>query len=196
MALFIATHFAGFAATEALKSSFSIYEAGAYCGAKAGIDPAKVAMVSHLNSTDQLTYPDFVPGAFESAFKKTKVWLGNMPKPTSLLKGAVSSRGGGSGILTVTAVSNLKDKNVPTLSAYPNPTRGVTTLSLSQVGDDNYKIRISNTIGKIVRTIDLKDLNESSEVTLDLSHLPSGVYFYSLLVNEKMIETKRLVLQH
>lgn len=94
------------------------------------------------------------------------------------------------------AANSVKEKAGPIVSAYPNPTRGLTRLSLTHAGgSDAYKIRLSNTIGKVVRTIEISEFAGGSDITLDLSHLPSGVYFYSLLVNEKMTETKRLVLQ-
>ena len=85
-------------------------------------------------------------------------------------------------------------KQVPSINAYPNPSRGITRLALSLPGDNSYKIRISNTIGRVIRVHELGPA-EKMEVELDLSSYPSGVYFYSLLVNDKTVETKRLVLQ-
>src|SRR5688572_22288812 len=54
--------------------------------------------------------------------------------------------------------SSVKDnRQTPTLSVFPNPSRGMVKISLSQAGDEVYKIRISNTIGKVVRTIEPAD---------------------------------------
>ncbi|WP_223808986.1 T9SS type A sorting domain-containing protein [Rufibacter hautae] len=86
-------------------------------------------------------------------------------------------------------------KLIPSLSAYPNPSRGMTRISLSSLGDDNYKIRISNAIGKVYKEIPVTKPANSETIMVDLSPLPAGIYFYSLLVNEKMVETKRLILQ-
>ncbi|WP_114778397.1 T9SS type A sorting domain-containing protein [Botryobacter ruber] len=85
-------------------------------------------------------------------------------------------------------------KMLPSVNAYPNPSRGKTRLSLSHFGYDNYKIRVSNTIGKVVQTVDLSG-TDVADVELDLSRQPAGVYFYSLIVNDKTVETKRLILQ-
>lgn len=85
-------------------------------------------------------------------------------------------------------------KPVPSINAYPNPSRGNIILALNLPGDNIYKIRISNTIGRVIRVHELGPA-EKMEVALDLSSYPSGVYFYSLLVNDKTVETKRLVLQ-
>ena len=86
-------------------------------------------------------------------------------------------------------------KQLPSINAYPNPSRGITTLSLNLPGgQENYKIRISNTIGKVLSVRELVPA-EKMEVELNMTGLPSGIYFYSLMVNDKTVETKRLVLQ-
>lgn len=86
-------------------------------------------------------------------------------------------------------------KQMPSINAYPNPSRGITRLSLNLPGGhENYKIRISNTIGKVLSVHELVPA-EKMEVELNMTSLPSGIYFYSLLVNDKTVETKRLVLQ-
>ena len=90
---------------------------------------------------------------------------------------------------------NGKAKLLPTLSAYPNPSKGRFTISLTQTAGDIYKIKISNTIGKVIQTITLGDNANAADISIDLSDRPAGVYFYSLLVNDKMVETKRLILQ-
>ncbi|WP_240773298.1 T9SS type A sorting domain-containing protein [Pontibacter sp. SGAir0037] len=88
-------------------------------------------------------------------------------------------------------------RQLPSISAYPNPSRGATRLSLTQVGGDNYKIKVSNTIGKVMRTFELPPVPDNTTVVLDMdmSVYPAGIYFYSLLINDKTVETKRLVLQ-
>ncbi len=84
---------------------------------------------------------------------------------------------------------------MPSLNAFPNPSKGITRISLAPLGDDVYKIKISNAIGKVYKVIPVRKETTTESVTVDLSPLPAGIYFYSLLVNEKMVETKRLILQ-
>ncbi|MFD3000189.1 T9SS type A sorting domain-containing protein [Pontibacter toksunensis] len=97
--------------------------------------------------------------------------------------------------ITLAAIAPGKEiKPVPSINAFPNPSRGLTTLALNLPGNNTYKIRISNTIGRVMRVQELGPA-EKMEVELDLSSYPSGIYFYSLLVNDKTVETKRLVLQ-
>ena len=86
-------------------------------------------------------------------------------------------------------------KPLPSISAYPNPARGYTKLALSQpFSNGNFKVKISNTIGRVIGTYDLPS-TEQKVLELDLKGLPAGVYFYSLLVDDKTVETKRLILQ-
>ncbi|WP_250427721.1 T9SS type A sorting domain-containing protein [Pontibacter ruber] len=97
--------------------------------------------------------------------------------------------------VTLASIAPGRDiKPVPSISAYPNPSRGITKLTLSQTSGDNYKIRISNTIGKVVEMRELHAA-ETNSLELDMRGYPAGVYFYSLLVNDKTVETKRLILQ-
>lgn len=114
---------------------------------------------------------------------------------------AVESRGAKSMFATVSFASlssvapSRVIKQMPSINAYPNPSRGITRLSLNLPGgQENYKIRISNTIGKVLSVHEVVPA-EKMEVELNMTSLPSGIYFYSLLVNDKTVETKRLVLQ-
>jgi hypothetical protein len=83
----------------------------------------------------------------------------------------------------------------PTLNAYPNPSKGKITLSLAQASDARYRISVSNTIGKEILAIKIPESAHNKDYMIDLSAYPAGVYFYSLLVNDKLVETKRLILQ-
>ena len=85
----------------------------------------------------------------------------------------------------------------PTFSLAPNPAHGIVTLSMSQfaVGTE-YRLRLSNIIGREVRTVALRPEAADRGMALNLADLPSGMYFYSLLQNDKVVSTKRLVLQN
>ncbi|PJJ54852.1 T9SS type A sorting domain-containing protein [Hymenobacter chitinivorans] len=84
----------------------------------------------------------------------------------------------------------------PTLNVYPNPSKGMVMVNLAQKAGETYKLRFSNIIGREVRQIALKPETATDGLAVNLSDLPAGVYFYSLLVNDKVVSTKRLVLQN
>jgi hypothetical protein len=81
----------------------------------------------------------------------------------------------------------------PSLNAFPNPSKGKFTIKLSEASDATYKITLSNTIGHVIKVIEVHPHYHS--YIIDLSDKPAGVYFYSLSVNDKLVETKRLILQ-
>jgi hypothetical protein len=84
---------------------------------------------------------------------------------------------------------------VPTLTVFPNPTRGQFTVQAVGLTGQGYKFRLSNVLGREVRLLSFRPEQASEALAVDLNGLPSGLYFYSLLVNDKIVSTKRLTLQ-
>ncbi|MCA8831539.1 T9SS type A sorting domain-containing protein [Hymenobacter pini] len=85
----------------------------------------------------------------------------------------------------------------PTLSVYPNPSRGLVTVSVSQLPAKNdLKLRLNNIIGREIRTVAIRPEAADGGMSINLSDLPAGMYFYSLVQNDKVLSTKRLVLQN
>ncbi len=82
----------------------------------------------------------------------------------------------------------------PTLSLFPNPARGQLTVQLSAQHGFDYKLRLSNVLGREVRLLPLPLTMAASGLPLDVSGLPAGLYFCSLLVNDKAVSTNRLTL--
>ena len=82
------------------------------------------------------------------------------------------------------------------LNLFPNPSKGLVTLQLTQKPGQDCKLRLNNVIGQEVRTFALKPELTEAGLALDLRDLPSGMYFYSLIVDGKTVTSKRLVLQN
>lgn len=102
------------------------------------------------------------------------------------------------GTLIVATVTATIDRNLAaaTLNLFPNPSRGQVTVQLNHKPGADYQLRLSNIIGQEVRTIALKPELTTAGLPVDLSDLHAGVYFYSLLVDGKVVATRRLVLQN
>ena len=109
---------------------------------------------------------------------------------------AMSAASMAGGAVAKPQVQTDRDKVAATLDAYPNPTRGEISITLTKASGEDYKIRVSNAIGRVVKTVDLNKATADTRVQVDLNEMPAGLYFYSLLANDKMIETKRFILQH
>lgn len=96
--------------------------------------------------------------------------------------------------LPVPAVRLAQDV-APTLSVYPNPSRGQLTVQITGLAGQEYRLRLANILGREVRSLALRPEQTSNGLAVDLSGLPAGLYFYSLLSNDKVLMTKRLTLQ-
>jgi plastocyanin len=83
-----------------------------------------------------------------------------------------------------------------TLSVYPNPSRGMVVVTVNQKVGPEYKLRLSNILGRDIRTFSLRPEATNAGLQLNLSDLPAGMYFYSLVLNDKVVSTKRFVLQN
>ncbi|HET9506149.1 MAG TPA: T9SS type A sorting domain-containing protein [Hymenobacter sp.] len=94
------------------------------------------------------------------------------------------------------AVARHPEQSIaPTLSVFPNPSQGQLTVQLTgQLGQD-YKLRLTNILGREVLLLGLHP-EQPAGLSVSLAGLPSGLYFYSLLVNDKVVSTKRLTLQN
>ena len=101
-------------------------------------------------------------------------------------------------VVTQRTTSATSDANlaIATLNVFPNPSHGQVTVQVTRKAGTDYKLRLSNIIGQDIRTIALKPELSTAGLPLDLSDLPTGVYFYSLLVDGRVTTTKRLVLQN
>lgn len=79
---------------------------------------------------------------------------------------------------------------------YPNPSKGVFNLELSQNNrftSDKYIVKISNILGQEVYNSKI-DANESSSIEIDLSKFNKGVYLLEVS-NSKSIITEKIILE-
>lgn len=76
-------------------------------------------------------------------------------------------------------------------SLYPNPTKGVSTLAISNQLDENSKVIITNQLGQVVQEIPSSALL-SNEITINLSSFQRGVYFVTVYTDD-LSTTKRIV---
>lgn len=110
-----------------------------------------------------------------------------------------SAHTGMNGSITVSSApqATLDAKTAGTmLSVYPNPSKGMVMVTVNQKIGSSYKLRLTNILGREIRSFMLQPEAASAGIPLNLSDLPAGMYFYSLVLNEKVVSTKRFVLQN
>ena len=78
---------------------------------------------------------------------------------------------------------------------YPNPFNPVTKISYELRVTSYASLKVFDVLGNEVKTfVNQKQNGGRYEVEFDGSNLPSGIYFYSLYSNGKMVYTKRMIL--
>ncbi len=78
---------------------------------------------------------------------------------------------------------------------YPNPYNSLTNIQYSINKKCYVQIKIFDLLGREINSLINNDNKSGNyEVLFDGTNLASGTYFYSLIVNEKIIETKRMVI--
>lgn len=78
---------------------------------------------------------------------------------------------------------------------YPNPANQTVNLDYQLTSSvKTAHVKIVNLLGAVVQE-SIIDLGRT-HLTMDISKLETGVYFYTLLVNEDVYKTKKLVVQH
>lgn len=78
---------------------------------------------------------------------------------------------------------------------YPNPFNSMTNIQWSMSKTGNVKVKIYNILGKEVAIlVDEKQKAGVYEVKFDGNNLSTGIYFYRLVIDGNIIDTKKLVL--
>ncbi|HTB31320.1 MAG TPA: ice-binding family protein, partial [Bacteroidia bacterium] len=86
-------------------------------------------------------------------------------------------------------ISSIEDTR-ETVTVYPNPFHNSTTVMINDLSQiNNCEFRMYDVLGNEVMHISL--INQTS--TLDMSKLSSGVYFYQLIDDNKLIQSGKLV---
>jgi hypothetical protein len=81
--------------------------------------------------------------------------------------------------------------NVDKFDIYPNPTHG--NINIRTTGDFfRFSVRIYNVIGQLVKEMEIH-LNGGKTFSIDLSSLPKGQYFLSMMVENEII-TKKIII--
>lgn len=96
------------------------------------------------------------------------------------------------GTLGVNNIASLKAATVS--NAYPNPAVSVANIEYKlPAGVSNAWIKINNLLGNTIQEIPLG--NAEGKVTIDVANLSNGVYFYSLLVNNSAVSTRKFIVK-
>lgn len=87
------------------------------------------------------------------------------------------------------------EPNKPDIYAFPNPSFDIVRFQLSDLNFGQYKLRILNILGTVVKEVDVFVDNKRKTITVDLGDLQRGTYLYRLQDSlGRTVKTKRVVL--
>ncbi len=79
-------------------------------------------------------------------------------------------------------------------NAYPNPAVSTTSIDYKlPAGVQSAQIKVVNLLGNTIQEISLN--NSEGKAIVDVSNLSNGIYFYTLLVNNSAVTTRKLVVK-
>jgi len=92
------------------------------------------------------------------------------------------------------SVDKYYTKNASISLPFPNPANNFVRFTYDiPIGANDARIVLKDITGNIIKNIILS--HEKGQVTIDLQSLASGIYFYSLVVNDRIGITRKLLIQ-
>lgn len=105
-------------------------------------------------------------------------------------------------ITSLVVVSNMVENGIPGVGSTgvlleqnrPNPTNGLTIVPFTLPSAGQVELFVVDAMGHRVQSLNIAGVEGDNRVTLDLSHLPSGIYYYGIRF-EGMRQMRKLILR-
>ncbi len=98
-----------------------------------------------------------------------------------------------SGTLLENKTQGQSKPQIENVSLFPNPTRGNIQLNFDAASDHNSELKIQNTLGVIVKELNLAAYAGNNFYDVNLSNLPNGNYILSLKSKDQIVHKKFVV---
>ncbi|MGC6490631.1 MAG: T9SS type A sorting domain-containing protein, partial [Flavobacteriales bacterium] len=95
---------------------------------------------------------------------------------------------------TTVSGSRLSQSTAPEINLYPNPTKGIVNIELSNFGKEVINIKVVDAYGKQVFTQQINSSEDFRQTSFDLTKYSTGVYFIEIITETQRF-TNRLILQ-
>ena len=102
------------------------------------------------------------------------------------IQGAISMRDNVCPVVTavITRKSNINSQ----FSIYPNPSSGEFTFQFNEF-DTNYRLKVFSSKGQEIQNV----IVMNDELTIDLSSFSKGIYFYTIIENDAIVQLGKLI---
>jgi predicted esterase len=95
-----------------------------------------------------------------------------------------------SGIISVDRTSHAS-----VVSSYPSPAHSSVVLQVDGADNGRLTIKLYNTLGKAIMQLNNSKDKNSYTTNLDIQHLPAGIYFAEIRLEEKLVGVQKIVKQ-
>ena len=96
----------------------------------------------------------------------------------------------------ITTVHNINQPNTNLQAEiYPNPSSGKATLSYNLAEVGNVQLRVFDQRGNLIEESQLNANNGDNITCVDISKQPAGIYFFNLVMGDKVKTIKMLVVK-
>ena len=133
------------------------------------------------NTIDQVTYIDSDPWPEQADGEGPYLQLVDVSSDNSLASNWIAS----SQSLSVEDIATPQRQII----VYPNPTKGIVTIEYDFSNTDALEFSIYNSMGQSVGNF----LVHSSNLEINLSHLPSGFYYYNIKNKGVVISRDKII---
>lgn len=89
-------------------------------------------------------------------------------------------------------IFSLTENGKPFVRAFPNPANSYFVVELGALSNKKTTVAVYNMVGSKVQEV----AATSNRVEINTNNLPNGVYLYSVIVNGKAVDTKKIVIKH
>jgi hypothetical protein len=108
-----------------------------------------------------------------------------------------SSAGTSSGsVINFTSANAIKTNQafIASIHNYPNPASSITTIKCKfNSQPESASIKVYNMMGSVVKEI---NMDKQDKVEFSVTELNEGIYFYSVIADEKILAVNKLVVKH
>ncbi|MGZ4091133.1 MAG: T9SS type A sorting domain-containing protein, partial [Bacteroidia bacterium] len=79
------------------------------------------------------------------------------------------------------------------VAIYPNPGKGIFTFDVSKYSHESVEIIIYNVMGQLVES---RVYKPSVSINMDILTQPDGIYFSEIKTADRIIDKKKIIIQH
>lgn len=76
---------------------------------------------------------------------------------------------------------------------YPNPAHDMTVISVNMKDNKDFSIALYNTVGQLIKTVNVKGNKGANNVEMDLTGLNAGIYFYTVTMDNSKVTNKLII---